>query len=241
MLKRQLPCATISGRFAPTRCAKNLQEHSGFICLDIDAHDNPHIKDWVQLKAGLAVLLQLAYAGLSVSGNGVFMLVPISYPDLHRQHFLQLVDDFKQMVIHLDRNCGDVCRLRTKSFDPHPLVNLYPTIYNKVKMEQHAFVPFHRQHHNDDVLDKVSTLCEQIERSHTDITSTYEEWVKVGFSLASLGEQGRKFFHVCSRQNEKYNTTDTDKKFNSLLRGRGGITIATFFQICKDHGVSLSH
>ena len=55
-LKRQLPCATISGMFEPTRSGKNLKEHSGFICLDIDGQDNPNIKDWEQLKWQLAAI-----------------------------------------------------------------------------------------------------------------------------------------------------------------------------------------
>ena len=35
--KRQLPQATISGVFLPTRSTLNLSQHSGLICIDIDA------------------------------------------------------------------------------------------------------------------------------------------------------------------------------------------------------------
>ena len=44
-LKRSLPQATISGVFSPTRAKNNLSQHSGLICVDIDAKDNPDILD----------------------------------------------------------------------------------------------------------------------------------------------------------------------------------------------------
>ena len=66
-------------------------------------------------------------------------------------------------------------------------------------------------------------------------------WIKVGFALASLGESGRQFFHLCSSQNEKYDRRETDRKFDNLQKGNGSIKIATFFKICKDYGVSLYH
>ena len=39
-LKKQLPLATISGTFAPTRKAENLVSHSNLLCVDIDKKDN---------------------------------------------------------------------------------------------------------------------------------------------------------------------------------------------------------
>ena len=40
ILKKQLPLATISGTFAPTRKAENLVAHSNLLCIDIDKKDN---------------------------------------------------------------------------------------------------------------------------------------------------------------------------------------------------------
>lgn len=60
-LKRSLPQATISGVFSPTRAKNNLSQHSGLICVDIDAKDNPDILDWETLKQDLSVLPQIAY------------------------------------------------------------------------------------------------------------------------------------------------------------------------------------
>lgn len=237
-LKRQLPCATISGRFSPSRKAVNLVEHSGFICLDIDGQDNVNIKDWASLKTQLAMVPQVAYAGLSVSGHGLFLLVPIKYSSCHQAHFQQLVDDFNAMGIILDRNCKDVSRLRTKSFDTSPYVNEHPLIYDKVKIVERYHHQFFVNASSNDTLNYVACCCRQIDRLGTDITSTYEDWLRVGFALASLGECGRDFFHVCSRQNPSYKPAETNRKFDSLLKNHGNITIATFFMACKQHGIS---
>lgn len=43
-LKKQLPLATISGTFAPTRHADNLVAHSHLICIDIDRKDNMDVE-----------------------------------------------------------------------------------------------------------------------------------------------------------------------------------------------------
>ena len=40
-LKRGLPCVTISGEFAGGHKAEHLVRHSGLICVDFDAADNP--------------------------------------------------------------------------------------------------------------------------------------------------------------------------------------------------------
>lgn len=243
-LKRQLLCATISGMFEPTRSGKNLKEHSGFICLDIDGQDNSNIKDWEQLKWQLTAIQQIAYAGLSVSGKGLFLLIPIKYPSCHKGHFLQLADDFSQMGITLDRHCSDICRLRTKSLDDHPYVNEHALVYNKVKVIERpktSFVADISVNSGSNIIGQVSQCCKVIAERGIDLTSTYDSWIKVGFALASLGESGRQFFHLCSSQNEKYDRRETDRKFDNLQKGNGSIKIATFFKICKDYGVSLYH
>ncbi|NLZ95414.1 MAG: VirE protein, partial [Bacteroidales bacterium] len=75
-LKLQLPAFTPSGTFK-TRNKKGLIKHSGYMCIDIDADDNPGISDWQAVVFELGKLPQVAFAGLSVSGNGVFALIPI--------------------------------------------------------------------------------------------------------------------------------------------------------------------
>lgn len=85
-IKKNLPCITPSGMFT-ARNNEGLKKHSKLICIDIDAKDNPGTTDWERFKAKLARLPWVAFAALSVSGRGVFVLVPIRCPKRHQDHF----------------------------------------------------------------------------------------------------------------------------------------------------------
>lgn len=68
----------------------------------------------------------------------------------------------------------------------------------------------------------------------------YDDWLRIGFALASLGEKGRKYFIKISKDNSKY-PKDTEaslnKKFDSLLKDyTGEITLGSFFDIAKKYG-----
>ena len=130
-IKARLPAVTPSGLFEVRRIDA-LIAHSGLICLDIDAEDNPEISDWDALKLRLPNLEHILYAGLSASGRGLFCLVPIVDGKRHLQHFLALERDFRETGIVLDAACKDVTRLRGFSYDASAFVNLDARPYEKV-------------------------------------------------------------------------------------------------------------
>ena len=234
-IKRRLPQACISGIFQPTRKADNLVRHSGLVCVDVDRKDNQDIDNWAYLKQELSKLPQVAYISLSVGGNGYFLILPLRYPQFHKQQFEQLKRDFNKMGITIDPACGDVTRMRCLSYDHEPYINPDAVLYEGYYVEPKPFISY--QYSGNDVLDKVAKCCERIEANGIDITGDYQSWFTVGCALASLGEQGRQFFHVCSSQNPKYNREESDKKFTNLLRTGKRIGIGSFFEICKDYGI----
>lgn len=130
-IKARLPAVTPSGLFEVRRIDA-LIAHSGLICLDIDAGDNPSIDDWNALKLRLPLAEHVLYAGLSASGRGLFCLVPIADGKRHLQHFLALERDFREAGIVLDAACKDVTRLRVFSYDVSAFVNLDARPYEKV-------------------------------------------------------------------------------------------------------------
>lgn len=129
-LKGKLPCATMSGTFLERNSSK-LIEHSGLICIDIDGKDNPDIADMEDLKCKLSKLPYVLYCGLSVSGRGVFCLIPIADPNMHRQHFYSIEKDFQEMGITIDSACKDITRLRYCSYDSKPVININADVYDK--------------------------------------------------------------------------------------------------------------
>lgn len=236
-IKQRLPMACISGVFQPTRKAENLVKHSGLICVDIDRQDNLEIDNWDKMKRELSKLPQIAYVSLSVSGNGYFAIIPLKYPQFHKAQFEQLKRDFAKMGLNIDPACGDVSRMRCLSYDPEPYINAEAVPYEGYYIEPKPFVLY--QYSGDAVLDKVSKCCDLIAQNKIDITGDYKSWFTVGCALASLGEQGRQFFHVCSAQNPAYKRGESDKKFDNLLRTSKRIGIGSFFEICKDYGVTF--
>ena len=240
-LKRSLPQATISGVFSPTRAKNNLSQHSGLICVDIDAKDNPDILDWETLKQDLSVLPQIAYCALSVSGKGLFLVIPLRYPEKHLKQFRQLQIDFRKMGIMIDSACSDITRLRCLSYDEHPIINENATLYEGVYMEKpkHKSFPTCFIYEGENTSAEVAVCCRKIQQCGIDITASYDDWLKVGCALATLGESGRSLFHICSRQNAKYNAAKTDKMFTDLLRRNyQQVNIGTFFWMCKQYGIT---
>lgn len=88
----------------------------------------------------------------------------------------------------------------------------------------------------------IETVTARIEAAATDITAGYAPWRDLGFALAdALGESGRPYYHRLSRLNPDYTQAETDRQYDRCLSAKGhGITIRTFFQLAKDHGISVS-
>ena len=240
-IKLSLPQATISGIFSPTRAAENLVRHSGLICVDIDKKDNLHLGNLDTLiEDTLSRIDEVAYASRSVSGNGYFVIIPLKYPEAHKAHFEKLVRDFAALDIVIDRACGDVSRLRCQSYDLHQYINLEAKPYEGLYHKPKPIRPVFSYNLGDiDAEDKVAGLCRIISQQHIDLTANYEDWMKIGAALSSLGESGRQWFHLCSAQNGKYNAAECDRKFNNLLRSNRRIGIGTFFYLCKNAGLEV--
>lgn len=94
-----------------------------------------------------------------------------------------------------------------------------------------------------DTAQRVESLIAQLKASHTDITSGYTEWLKVGFAIASeFGETGRRYFHDISALYSGYDATECDKKYDECLKSdKGRTNIATIFYLAEQQGVKLPH
>lgn len=238
-IKRQLPQATLSGIFEPKRHTSALVQHSGLICIDIDAKENTDVPRFELLKEEvLAHISEVAYASLSVGGKGYFAIIPIKYPHLHREHFIQIKQDFKTRGITIDSACSDVTRLRCMSYDPNPIVNhdatVYSLFYREPPQRPRQPMPLHNL---TDTIYKATSCVNQLLRLHIDITQDYHSWFVVGAALSTLGEPGRALFHAVSSMNPKYTYRETDRMFSNLISKTGKITISSFFYCCSQHGI----
>ena len=234
--KIQLPAATISGTFYPTKEATNLVQHSGLICIDIDSKDNVGL-DMGALKNQLAEVPQVLFTASSVSGSGLYCIIPLLYPERHQQQFAAIMRDFSRIGVVIDKNCKNVNRLRTISVDADFRLNQKAIPYQGIVLPERKAVTY-TYTQNDTTLERVAQCCRQLQEWHIDLTSNYDTWVQIGFSLASLGESGRQFYHMASSINDKYNESECDKKFDDLLKHGQSFSIGTFFYYCQQWGIN---
>ena len=235
--KKQLPGITPAGTFRK-RCEAGLLKHSGLIQFDIDSKDNPVSME--QLKENIKLIPYVAYLGFSTSGNGLWGVIPIQYPEKHKAHFRAIYKAFLNAGVTIDRAPSNVASFRFTSYDKAPYFNhnaeLFPylndTDVNNTQVEKY---------NRGDKQTKVEQLVEKILRSKVDITDGYSNWLKIGFALAEeFGESGRNYFHHVSQFHEKYDTNITDQQFTNCLKANGnGVSIASFFHICKQYGITL--
>lgn len=251
--KAGLPCITPSGIFS--YCSdKNLDLHSGYICIDIDGgKDNPNITDFEELKQKLSSIEYVAYCGLSISGKGVFCLVQIAYPKYHKEHFYALEKFFLDKGIVIDSSCKNISRLRGASYDGNPILNINATIFtDMVERPCKVAKEYVNSEKKSDLAIKapqnipmiMTPILQRIGDNKIDITGNRTRWFSVGCALAGeYGEEGRYLFHAVSQfyKNEQYRYTreETEIMYDSCLKNchKYELTIGTFFYWCKEYGI----
>lgn len=256
--KALLPAFTPSGLFRK-KAASTLVKPTGYIGVDFDAGDNPHITDFAKQRDEIAKIKNIDYCALSASGNGIFCMVKTTAdPKKHKQHFNALVLCFKNLGINVDVKCGNINRMRfitrdlnaiLKEEDPVPFtqtLDYKPT--NKPIIEQKPTFtskPKHQRRRPNkkakDTQTQVEELIEKLEADSIDITDGYENWLKIGFALAhEFGEEGREYYHSISQFNPAYAESRTNSQYTHCLNAQESgnpVTISTLFYIAKDFGV----
>jgi len=127
-IKKKLPAVTFSGIFHPTRSDGNQIVKSGFIVLDFDKLDNLQEKK-VELSSW-----EYSYAvWISPSGNGLKVLVKVSDPDKHRDHFRAIPERWPLV----DRTGVNPSRLCFESYDPEIYINDKASVFTEVFVSPH--------------------------------------------------------------------------------------------------------
>lgn len=122
-LKNELPIVYFSGEFTG-RGDSTLVNHSGFIVIDID-HVNVE-----KLKPLLSTDEHTYACWISPSGDGLKLLVRISHPERHRDHFNSLSNYFlKNYGVEIDSSGKNEARACFESYDPEIIVNEDSAVY----------------------------------------------------------------------------------------------------------------
>jgi len=236
-LKLRLSCCTPSCEIVENGQFK----HSGLMCVDVDFKDNNSVTNFSDFKKLLPKIENVAYCSLSARGEGYFLLIPVSNPAKHKQHFDSLKMAFARCGITIDPSCSNVNRLRFYSWDSEPYINLnakpYTFVYSPALSVNDSYP-------DSPSIDRVTALIDEIENTVTDITGNYQQWFQIGCALANeFGEAGREFFHRVSGYSDLYENDTTDRQFTACLKGVNSstpISINTLFHFAKQNGVIIS-
>ncbi|WP_281324371.1 PriCT-2 domain-containing protein [Flavobacterium sp. IMCC34518] len=223
-------------------------EHSGYICIDIDGGgENQHISDFNMVRDELKKCLNVFYASLSVSGKGVFCIIPIKEREKHKEHFEALKIIFKTFGITIDKGCGDVTRLRGYSYDSNAHINEDAVVFNQLveykqktsqtQSPKKEIKPAYKSTSNNTEA-RVIEIIREINRKGIDITENYEQWFQIGCALANeFGGSGRDMFILVSQNHPKYHPEVADSMFDKCLENSYGYNIGTFFHWASHYGL----
>ena len=239
-IKENLPCITPSGTFSQ-RQEFSLVKHTKLICIDVDSKDNQGI----DLALSKHIIGQhcpyLYYAGLSLGGEGIFLIFRISNPECHKQHFnaLALYLD-KRFHLKVDMIVKNPVSLRVVSYDENPYYNPNPVPFEHIEANNKSAQVVRTVTDNNKIRESVERAVNFIWENRIDITNGYENWLKIGCALAhEFGEEGRDWFHMISRMYKDFHESDCDIQYSKCLRYQKetGVKIATFFYFCKKYGI----
>jgi archaellum biogenesis ATPase FlaH len=242
-----LPSFTPSGLYSK-RNQDNFIQHSGILCVDFDnVSDLDDLKNKLLSDKEIETLLLF----LSPSGNGYKWFVRIPPNELTHILYFEAIENYlkSNYYIEIDKSCKNISRACYLSFDPNAYLNfgnpkeLDSNFLSKWKssLEKQELNLESNDFDKELNLNRVKLIVDQIVLNQINIAEDYEEWLKIGFSLCQLGEDGRFFFHEISKQSGKYKRSETDRKYDSISESYDGqISLGTFFFIAKQNGIELS-
>lgn len=238
-IKSSLPCVTVSGIFT-RRCESDIIIHSGYICLDIDGKDQTGIIDWEAIKKIVSELFDSVYIiTLSISGNGICIIVRIRNPLYHKMHYWAFAKEISEATgLKVDMSCSDVARLRGASYDPAPYYNPHPTQYNKVMIREKRKNAPVAQSQSEKNRKNVKEAIALILTHRIDITKQYSEWLKIAMAIYDeFGEDGRADFHLISSIYQSYDEAECNRMYDKCESWGTDIRLETFFYLCKINGI----
>ncbi|TLD41846.1 MAG: putative helicase [Candidatus Jettenia ecosi] len=244
-LKQGVPAFTPSGVFAE-RKVSGLQCHSGVLAIDFDLEDNPQLGvELASVRATLEKDKFSEYVSLSVSGQGLFVIIKIDEAK-HTENFLYLEQYYKETYgLVIDKSCKDVSRLRFVSYDPNLYHNKDAEKYCEsaqeyTKMCQPAQKDAKAYPSSQD--DNARIMADIVKSGKMIGDDSYGDWVTIGFALAAtFGEAGRGYFHALSQRGVKYDAGECDKKYSNCIEtNQGKVKFGTIVHMAKHAGVVLS-
>lgn len=274
--KKRLPGATLSGLFSlyedeslthpgrrimVSRRESHLKQHTGWLAIDIDLADNRNLSDFDTVRFVCQFRPEIALLMRSCSGTGYFGLVRLAYPERHREQFRALLSEYAAIGITLDKQCGNIGRVRFASWDDaaHIYINEKVVAYQGIAeaisspslpivtgvgAQRSSFLRGLSSDSREIKYLKASRLVSKIETRGIDVMGSYGDWVRCGMALHDVDAQaGYEMWKRVSRfrpadASNGHHERDFRMRWNGFANSR--VKAETFFWLCKQNGVELT-
>lgn len=241
-LKKQLAGVMFSGVFN-RRAAGQLQDHSGLLCLDLDA-----LGGRLECVRGLVNADPHTVASFkSPTGSGLKVIVRVPADALRHKAAFEVAQNYfgQRFGIAVDTACSDVSRLCFVSHDPSLFFNAVaqelevansspsacPADMKSKAAESRAgtFAPRSSPTAEEDRI-RAALGCIPASVAH-------DEWVRIGMALHAWDEsRGKNIWLEWSRTcPDKFNERDFENAWCSFKPG-GGVTLGTLFELARNYG-----
>ena len=229
------PAVLFSGCFSGTGKANEIRSMSGLISIDID-----HVSDLQTLRERLINDPYTYLLFVSPSNEGIKIVIkhtltqPENWQSLFRQLEVYYLENYN---IQIDEACKDISRACFLPYDDQIFVNSMSLVWDYIS-DFNKVTKTVNQVNNDSILfDSEEIKHELYYRAaflaahRIDITTDYQDWISIAYSLAYYEEQGRLLFHMVSSVNRKYDYQEANELFSYCLQhfDKDRIT-ADFFQ-----------
>jgi hypothetical protein len=268
ILKSSLPYFTFSGTFT-TRLEENLLQHSGFIVVDFDDVESLEnsINEVKQDEYTYSLFISPSGKGFKVLvkidptkhldsffflenyySSRYKLVIDKSGKDVCRACFASYDPD---LYINPDSKSVSIVeepgqKKFSENLPPHPPIKEaqeHPSTRIDFEtgevIEVTAFDGWTRDLKKQ--YDRAVQVCNRIFEAKKDITSKYDDWRDIAFSLKVFEEQGRELFHKISQFNEGYSEKEADKKYDNALKTSKFNTPGKFFAIAKEYGIDTRY
>ena len=266
-LKSQLDYILPAGVFLK-RNADSIIYYSGVVCMDVDGKDNPQ-RTVQEMRLTCLNDSRMHAFLLFYSPTHTGIKVFLHYDTkkyTYRESFNAYWMYFKK-ALHINVDyCADVPRACFMSYDPvvmynekEPFSGIPIEEWSKTfdmesdskkrqtppsttyKPDKTSKSDKKEQQADTETLDHVMTVLGRISKKGVDIAPTYDDYYRLGKSLANLGDNGLPVFLKCCSFNKDHKRTDPAKDFRKYVADpHREVGIATYFNLAKNAGVDVS-
>lgn len=218
---QSFPAVTFSGTFRGTGKAEDINVMTGYIVVDFDHLDN---LEYVRMNLELDPYTYLLF--ISPSGDGLKVVIKhdLTNPEHWKYLYLELETYYKNIHnIPTDDKCKDINRMCFIPFIDKLYTNDNSEVWQFKGIPEATEKPQRSLmttlvDSSEDLYKQCFYLSAYLFENKIDITSDYNDWILLGYSLSALGGEGREIYNNISCVNPEYTEEQTNKQFDYQLK-----------------------